>query len=119
MQSTKVDPLADSTSRTWAHVAQSPAFRLEKLIFSAPSGFDLLESSAIGVAANNNHFSRRYGFEVAGAAAPLSGAAGFAKSASGKFTFSSILSITSFCVRSVAELPESISNANFKPLTSR
>lgn len=60
-----------------------------------------------------------YGFEVAGAAAPLSGAVGFVKSASGKFTFSSILSITSFCVRSVAELPESISNANFNPLTSR
>jgi hypothetical protein len=61
-----------------------------------------------------------YGFDgVAGAADPLSGAAGFVKSASEKFTFKSILSITSFCVRSVAELPESISNANFNPPTSR
>jgi hypothetical protein len=119
-QSRKLDPLAESTRRTCTHVAQRPAFG------SMPSsvgfcGFSLLHSRAIELATN---FDRprpiAYGFDgAAGAADPLSGAAGFVKSASAKFTFKSILSITSFCVRSVAELPESISNANFNPPTSR
>ena len=45
--------------------------------------------------------------------------AGAANSASGISGFSSILSMTSFCVRSVAALPESIWKANFRPSTLR
>jgi hypothetical protein len=48
------------------------------------------------------------GVDTGGAGAASDGAAGLANSESGISGFNSILSMTSFCVRSVAELPESI-----------
>src|ERR1035438_432420 len=105
-QSTKREPRADSMLRECAQFAHNPAF------VRRCSGLSLPFMRILA------HRYCHQGVD-AGWGGAASGVAGLVNSESAIGVFTSILSMTNSWVRSVAELPESIWNANLTPSTSR